>query len=121
MSLRRFGLLAGLLALIGGMVSAAGQASAASCPWMNQQQSPAQRATALLGAMSLSAKIQMVTGEGEFNPATANPAAAGNIAANALLCIPALVLNDATAGVGDQQQLTTAFPDSIALASAWDP
>ena len=121
MRLRRFSLLAGVLALAGGMASVSGQASAASCPWMNTQQSPAQRATALLGAMSLSDKIQMVTGEGEFNPTTANPGAAGNIAANPALCIPALVLNDATAGVGDQQQLTTAFPDSIALASAWDP
>lgn len=70
MRLRRFSLLAGVLALAGGMASVSGQASAASCPWMNTQQSPAQRATALLGAMSLSDKIQMVTGEGEFNPTT---------------------------------------------------
>jgi hypothetical protein len=51
--------------------------------------------------MSLSDKIQMVTGQGEFNLTTANPEAAGNIAANPALCIPALVLNDATAGVGE--------------------
>jgi beta-glucosidase len=63
----------------------------------------------------------MVTGTGEFNPTAANPEAASTIAANPALCIPALVLNDATAGVGDQQQLTTAFPDSIGLAAAWDP
>jgi hypothetical protein len=70
-------------------------AGAASCPWMNPLQSPAQRASELLGAMSLSDKISMVTGEGEFNPAATNPAAAGNIAAHPALCIPALVLNDA--------------------------
>jgi beta-glucosidase len=121
MRLRRFSLLAGVILVVAVMGVGAGTASAASCPWMNAGQSPAQRTSELLGAMSLADKIQMVSGEGEFNPTTANPEAAGNIAANPALCIPALVLNDATAGVGDQQQLTTAFPDSIALASAWDP
>ncbi|MBV9607497.1 MAG: glycoside hydrolase family 3 C-terminal domain-containing protein [Solirubrobacterales bacterium] len=122
MRLRRFGLLAGVVvALAAGSSVGTSSAGAASCPWMNAQQTPAQRTSELLGAMTLADKIQMVTGEGEFNPTTANPEAAGNIAANPALCIPALVLNDATAGVGDQQQLTTAFPDSIALASAWDP
>ena len=88
---------------------------------MDAAQPAAQRATALLGAMSLADKIQMVTGGGEFNPQGPNPPAASYIAANPALCIPALVMNDATAGVGDEQQLTTAFPDSIALAAAWDP
>ncbi len=121
MRLRRLSLPAGVVALVTAVGIGTSNAGAASCLWMDAQQSPAQRTSELLGAMSLSDKIQMVTGEGEFNPTTANPAAAGNIAANPALCIPALVLNDATAGVGDQQQLTTAFPDSIALASAWDP
>ncbi len=121
MRLRRLTLPAGLLALIGGITLLAGQASAASCPWMDSAQPAAQRATALLGAMSLADKIQMVTGGGEFNPQGPNPPAASYIAANPALCIPALVMNDATAGVGDEQQLTTAFPDSIALAAAWDP
>ncbi|MBV9801828.1 MAG: glycoside hydrolase family 3 C-terminal domain-containing protein [Solirubrobacterales bacterium] len=121
MRLRRFGVLAGVLALAGGMASMSGRASAASCPWMNAAQPPAQRASALLSAMSLADKIQMVTGGGEFAPQGPNPAAASYIAANPALCIPALVLNDATNGVGDQQQLTTAFPDSIALAASWDP
>jgi hypothetical protein len=98
----RFCLPAGLLALIGGMTLLAGRASAASCPWMNPLEAPAQRATTLLRAMSLADKIQMVTGTGEFDPAAANPEAASTIAANPSLCIPALVLNDATAGVGDQ-------------------
>ena len=122
MRVRRFSLLAGVVTTIVAVMGlGTSSAVAASCPWMNAQQTPAQRTSELLGAMSLSDKIQMVTGEGEFNPTTANPEAAGNIAANPTLCIPALVLNDATAGVGDQQQLTTAFPDSIGLASAWDP
>ena len=121
MRLRRFSLPAAAVALLAAMGVGTSNAGAASCPWMNAGQSPAQRTSELLGAMSLSDKISMVTGEGEFNPTTANPEAAGNIAAAPALCIPALVLNDATAGVGDQQQLTTAFPDSIALAAAWDP
>ncbi|HTX12450.1 MAG TPA: glycoside hydrolase family 3 C-terminal domain-containing protein [Solirubrobacteraceae bacterium] len=121
MHLRRFTLPAGVLAFAVGMVVGAGPASAASCPWMNPGQSPASRTSELLGAMSLADKVQMVTGTGEFNPTSANPEAASTIAANPSLCIPALVLNDATNGVGDQQQLTTAFPDSIALASSWDP
>lgn len=121
MRLRRFSLLAGVFAFIVGMGITPGQAAAATCPWMNAAQSPAQRTSELLGTMSLSDKIQMVTGTGEFNPTAANPEAASTIAANPALCIPALVLNDATNGVGDQQQLTTAFPDSITLAAAWDP
>jgi beta-glucosidase len=123
MRLRRFTLPAAVLAVIAGMGITAGQATAtaATCPWMNPGQSPAERTSELLGAMSLADKIQMVTGTGEFNPTAANPEAASTIAANPSLCIPALVLNDAGNGVGDQQQLTTAFPDSIALASSWDP
>ena len=121
MRLRRFSLPAAAAAVITAMGVGTPSAGAASCPWMNAGQTPAQRTSELLGAMSPADKISMVTGEGEFNPAATNPAAAGNIAANPALCIPALVLNDATAGVGDQQPLTTAFPDSIALASAWDP
>jgi beta-glucosidase len=121
MRLRRFSLPAGVLAFIAAMGIAAGQASAATCPWMAPGQSPAKRTAELLDAMTLADKVQMVTGTGEFNPTSANPEAASTIAANPALCIPALVLNDAGNGVGDQQQLTTAFPDSIALASAWDP
>ena len=121
MRIRRFSLLVGVVAVIGGMGNTPSRALAATCPWMSPAQSPAQRTSELLGAMSLSDKVQMVTGTGEFNPASANPAAASTIAANPALCIPALVLNDATNGVGDQQQLTTAFPDSIGLAASWDP
>src|SRR4030081_1059046 len=84
-------------------------------------QSPGQRTYELLAAMSLADKLQMVEGGGEFNPQGPNPAAASYIAANPALCIPALVMNDAINGGGDEQQLTTAFPDSISLTSTWDP
>jgi len=93
----------------------------ASCRWMNTGQSATERAHELLSAMSVSDKLAMVEGGGEFNPTGPNPEAASYIPANPALCIPALVLNDATNGIGDQQVLTTAFPDTIALAAAWDP
>ena len=99
----------------------AGTAHAAGCPWMDANQSPAARADELLAAMSLGDKIGMVTGGDDYNGQDPNPSAAGYIAANPRLCIPALVMNDASNGIGDGQRLTTAFPDSIALASTWDP
>jgi beta-glucosidase len=103
------------------MFGLAGQASAASCPWMNTSLSPATRAHELLAAMSLSDKLKMLTGNGEFDVAGPNSGAAGDVDANPVLCIPALVLNDSINGIGDQQVLTTAFPDSIDLTAAWDP
>jgi beta-glucosidase len=106
------------------MLGIAGQASAASCPWMNTSQRPTIRANELIGAMSLGDKIQMVTGEYQGDGSSSvnpNPEAASYIAANPALCIPALVMNDSINGIGDQQLFTTAFPDSISLASTWDP
>ncbi len=106
------------VALIPGI--GASSARAAPCPWMDAAQTPSTRAGELLAAMSLSDKIQMVTGayDGEPDP---NPPSAGYIVGNPTLCIPPLVLNDAGNGVGDGQQGTTAFPDAIALAASWDP
>ncbi len=78
MRLRRFSVLAGMVvALVAGLSVGASRAVAASCPWMNAQQTPAKRTSELLGAMSLSDKIQMVTGEGEFNPTTAESGSGG--------------------------------------------
>ena len=71
--------------------------------------------------MTLDDKIQMVSGIGLFSPSNPNPGSAGAITANARLCIPALVMNDAGAGVGDTQALTTAFANGVSQASAWDP
>lgn len=116
-------------------VVAAGPANAsAQCPWMNSSKSPAARAQQLLNAMSLSDKISMVTGaglsvlnglptgtSGLLGVLDSNLGVAGALAANPALCIPPLELNDAGNGIGDEQVMTTAFPDSIALAAAWDP
>ena len=108
------------------LATAGGSSAAVSCPWMNQSETPATRTAQLLSAMTLDDKITEVSGIGEFglgvhllqNPNTHD---AGTILGNAQLCIPALVLNDAGAGIGDQQSKTTAFPDEIGLASTWNP
>jgi beta-glucosidase len=95
-------------------------AAATSCVWMNRGETPAQRTSQLLAAMSLDDKITMVTGDGGSGGGNVNTGAAGLINGNSALCIPPLVLNDATAGMGDGQVLTTAFPDSIGLTATWD-
>jgi beta-glucosidase len=88
---------------------------------MTSGQPPARRAHALLAAMTLHDKIDLVTGDtGSPDPSYPNYGAAGVVFANPGLCIPALVLNDAAAGIGDSQMLTTAFPDGVTQASTWD-
>ncbi|MFZ0043208.1 MAG: glycoside hydrolase family 3 C-terminal domain-containing protein [Solirubrobacteraceae bacterium] len=100
-----------------GAAGGAGTARAASCPWMNAALPANTRAQMLLGAMSLSDKIAMVH---QPEPDGFHYGAAGWIPANASLCIPDLVLNDAGQGVGDQQVGTTAFPAPIAQSASWD-
>jgi beta-glucosidase len=90
----------------------------APCPWMNAAQLSDQRARELLAAMSLADKIAMVH---QVYPDGFRYGAAGWIPANASLCIPDLVLNDAGQGVADFQQGTTAFPAPIAQSASWDP
>jgi beta-glucosidase len=71
--------------------------------------------------MALQDKVNLVTGDtGAAEPSYPNYGAAGVVFANQRLCIPALVLNDAAAGIGDTQVLTTAFPDGVTQASSWD-
>src|SRR5437588_2388990 len=89
---------------------------------MDANATPAARAHALLAAMTLSDKINMVTGStGTPTLDYPNYGSAGVILAIQRLCVPALVLNDAAAGIGDTQVLTTAFPDGVTQASTWDP
>ena len=94
-------------------------AQRARCPWMDTSKSPARRAAELVDAMTLDQKIAMVhSTEPQMG---AWYGTAGHIAAIPELCIPDLVLNDAGAGVSDDQVGTTAFPAGIAQASSWDP
>ena len=68
--------------------------------------------------MTLGDKIAMVH---QSEPDSFHYGAAGWIPAIPRLCVPDLVLNDAGAGVGDQQTGTTAFPAPIAQSASWDP
>jgi beta-glucosidase len=93
-------------------------AAASACPWLNRHQSPERRTSELMAHMTLDDKIQQVTGS-SYSDQT-NHGAAGIVSANTRLCIPVLALNDAGAGMGDQQQQVTAFPDGIAQTASWD-
>lgn len=96
-----------------------GANAATGCAWMDRTKTPTARATLLLSRMTLDDKISLVTGNGAGGGP--NNGAVGNTTAKPSLCLPALILNDAGAGVADEQQFTTAFPDSIAQAATWDP
>jgi beta-glucosidase len=117
-------LIAALLAVatISAISSTSVSAQSSSCaPWMNAHLTPAARAHALLGAMTLSDKVNLVTGDTAVPEADyPNYGAAGVVFGQPDLCIPPLVLNDAAAGIGDMQVLTTAFPDGVTQASTWD-
>jgi len=104
-------------------VAAAGAppaAAAARCRWMDARQSPQRRTDELLAAMSLDDKVALVTGQISFGTNPTNPGSAAVVAANPALCIPALVMNDAGAGIGDLQTNTTAYPDPIGQTATWD-
>ena len=111
-------LLTALIGLCAVSVRAGGDPCAA---WMNRHERPQARARALLRVMTLQDKVNLVTGD-TAQPTASYPnyGAAGVVFANPRLCIPALVLNDAGAGIGDSQILTTAFPDGVNQASTWD-
>src|SRR5947209_11620978 len=106
------------VAIAAALAVGGGQATAASCPWMNSRLAPEARAEKLLGAMSLSDKIAMTY---QQYPLDYHYGAAGYIPGNPGLCVPDIVMNDAGQGVGDGQVGTTAFPTGIAQASRWDP
>ena len=65
--------------------------------------------------MTTAEKERMVSG------AATNGPSAGVVRGVPRLCIPDLVLNDASAGIGNRQTGTTAFPDEIGQAATWDP
>jgi beta-glucosidase len=94
--------------------------AAAACSWMDSAKSPGARADELVAAMSLDDKIQMVTGIGLFNPKSPNRGASGVILGNPALCVPNVVLNDSSGGIGFRQKRTTAFPQGITQGSTWD-
>jgi len=80
--------------------------------WTNTALPAAQRASALLSAMTFAEKTLMISGAG--GPYV------GNIPANSRLGIPALNLQDGPAGVADGVNNVTAFPAPITIAASWD-
>lgn len=91
-------------------------ARAAKCPWMRGHQSPSRRAHELVRKMTLDQKVSELYGRGDFT----HYGAANYIPAVPSLCIPQQVFNDAGAGLGDGQEMVTAFPDGITQAASWD-
>jgi len=94
--------------------------SVASSRWMNTRLDPGQRATQLVGQMTLDEKIAEVHGVGY--PLLADPTAgyAGKIPGNPRLGIPAVYLADSPVGVGNGAMGVTQWADTAALASTWD-
>jgi beta-glucosidase len=101
----------------------AGRTAAARCPWLRAGLAPEARASLLLGAMSMSEKLALLSGVDVTDPLYAPLASSyvGYVPAQPELCIPSLTLNDGGAGVADGQLGTTAFPAPIDQAAMWDP
>ncbi len=105
-----FIMLMSLLLLSGTQVAAHSAVSAR--PWLATDQTPDQRADALIAQMTLAEKIAMLNGTGGSY--------VGNIPANTRLGIPALHLEDGPAGVADGMTGVTAFPAPVGIAASWD-
>jgi beta-glucosidase len=119
---RLFALCAAFCSLVALSIATPARA-APKCPWMGPALLPATRVQLLLKAMRPTDKLALLSGVDVNAPQWAPLAggAVGYVPANPRLCIPALVLNDGGAGVGDFQTGTTAFPAPIAQAATWDP
>ena len=89
-------------------------ASSASCPWLNQSLTVAQRVRMLLAKMTLPNKINMVTGGGTSEPYVFY------IPAIPSLCVPAMGEEDGPVGVGDGLTGVTELPSAASLAATWD-
>ena len=85
-------------------------------PWMNTNQTPDQRADALIARMTLSQKIALLHGLGsaQFKPY------AGTIPAIDSLGIPVIHLADGPMGVSNGMRGVTAFPTPVSMAASWD-
>ena len=90
-------------------------AAGADCPWVGSSAPVAQRVDAVLGRMTVSQKLGMLSGD-----PSASPGYAGYIRGIPSLCVPALKLEDNGSGVGDGIGDITVFPDGEAAAATWD-
>ena len=117
--LDRIALIAVTVALA--LLASTGMATAQAPPWMDPELSPDERATLLLGQMTLEEKVELMTGDqGEAPVAFYN----GPIER---LGIPELRMADAGAGIAPRgweaegpNEAATAMPAGIALGATWD-
>jgi beta-glucosidase len=89
----------------------------ATAPWMDRSKSPQERASLVLAQMTLDEKIQEMGSLRDATHSRETPPIPR-------LCIPALRLNNGSAGVstgGPVQFPATALPAPIGLAATWDP
>ena len=107
---------AALISAVGAPTASAASA-AAHCPWMDGHLSPDRRAAMVVKRMTLAQKVGQLYGRGDIT----HYGAANYIPGIPALCVPDQISNDAGAGLGDAQALTTAFPDAIGQTAGWDP
>ncbi|OLT39094.1 glycosyl hydrolase [Saccharomonospora sp. CUA-673] len=89
------------------------------CPWVDSDAPVEERVQQLLSRMTLSEKLDMVSGAAgplQF----IGPTYAGMVSENARLCIPQLGLTDGPAGVGNGHTGVTQLPSPMSLAASWD-
>jgi beta-glucosidase len=90
-------------------------AKLAQCPWLNPALPVSSRVHMLLAKMTLADKIDMM-----YNQANGH-GYEGYVAGQSSLCIPPLISQDDSAGVGAGATNVTQLPDPETLAAAWDP
>jgi beta-glucosidase len=95
--------------------TAAATGTAAQCPWLNTNQTVAQRVAEVMSHMTLPDEITMVEGQGTSQPYVFY------MAAQPQLCIPAMGLEDGPVGVGDGLTGVTELPSAVSLAATFDP
>jgi beta-glucosidase len=89
----------------------------AGAPWLDRSRSPDERASLVLAQLTLDEKLQELGSLRDATHSRETPPIAR-------LCVPALRLNNGSAGVstgGPVQFPATALPAPIALAATWDP
>ncbi|HEV2372352.1 MAG TPA: glycoside hydrolase family 3 C-terminal domain-containing protein [Streptosporangiaceae bacterium] len=96
-------------------LGAAPQSAAAitACPWVGSSAPISQRVSQLMGQMSLTQKVNLLTG-------SSGSSYVGFIPAVGSLCIPAMNLQDGPAGVGDGLTNVTQLPAPTDVAATWD-
>ncbi len=100
-----------------GAEAAARPAAAADQPWLNPDQTPAQRASELLAAMRLADKVHMLHG---VDTSTSPVDAVGYIPPIPRLHVPAITMTDGPAGVRNGRKATE-LPAPISEAASFNP